>query len=104
MKTRNNAIKIINSIILLTGTMGFGFAQDNIMSNPGMDGKCIKNGYAEIIKTETWTKAKDCHKVNAIPTNYMGYQNSTAGGGNYAGIIAYYDDGANNATDSEIVA
>jgi len=92
--------------------LSYGLAQ-NLVINPNMDAKCIANTYGEIIKTETWTNAnggtvdlfdrtknKNCHKANAIPQNYMGYQAAYAGEQNYAGIIAYYDDGSNNITDS----
>lgn len=111
-----NSKKAINTVLFLVTGLTYSYAQNKII-NPTMDAKCVSTGYAEIIKTESWTnanggtvdlfdknKSKNCHSPNAIPTNYMGHQAATAGEQNYAGIIAYYDDGSNNRTDSMIHA
>lgn len=113
MKNLNR--KKITTFFLVAG-LSYGFAQNKII-NPTMDAKCTSTGYGEIIKTESWTNAnggtvdlfdkntsKDCHSPNAIPDNYMGHQASAFADQNYAGIIAYYDDGSNNRTDSIIHA
>ncbi|MEO6304901.1 MAG: hypothetical protein ABIP51_17200, partial [Bacteroidia bacterium] len=84
------ATKTINTLFFLFTGIGLGFSQ-NLVTNAGMDAKCIPSGYGEIIKTETWsnanggtvdlfdkTKSSRCHKANAIPKNYMGYQPATA--------------------------
>ncbi|MBA2612172.1 MAG: OmpA family protein [Bacteroidetes bacterium] len=112
MKIKVDKNKIIYTLAFFVCGLGSTFSQ-NLVSNTTMDAKCIPTGYGEIIKTESWTnanggtvdlfdkkKSNKCHKVNAIPSNYMGYQPATASGENYAGIIAYYDDGSNNSTDS----
>ncbi|HEY1038647.1 MAG TPA: OmpA family protein [Bacteroidia bacterium] len=109
--------KILSCLGLITGFVSVGISQSNLVANPGMEGKHIGSGYGQINRTETWTnanggtvdlfdrsKSPECHHVNAIPENYMGYQPLAAVNQNYAGIIAYYDDGANNAVDSEIVS
>lgn len=85
----------------------------NLVINDAMDARCIPTGQGMITKTKTWTNAnggtvdlfdntisKRCRNENGIPQNYMGYQSSFTQGHNYAGIIAYYDDGSNNRTDS----
>lgn len=112
---KNSNKKITTALFVLAG-LNYGFSQ-NLITNASMDSKCISTGYGEIIKTETWTNAnggtvdlfdktkpKNRHNPNAIPQNYMGYQQATASGQNYAGIIAFYDDGSNNRTDSTINA
>jgi outer membrane protein OmpA-like peptidoglycan-associated protein len=112
MELTNNTKKALSALAILIAGLNQGFAQ-NLVTNAGMDAKCIPTGYGQIIKTETWsnanggtvdlfdkTKSSKCHKANAIPENYMGYQPVTSSGQNYAGIIAYYDDGSNNSTDS----
>ena len=79
----------------------------NLVTNSTFEAKCIKSGYGEIIKANAWENANagsadlfDKHKSscktspNGIPYNYMGYQPS-GDGQNYAGIVAYYDDGEN---------
>lgn len=99
------------SLVLLLAAANSTIAQ-NLVKNPGMQAKC-SSGYAEITKTENWTNAnggtvdlftkntsKHCHEVNDIPTNYMGYQAALQPSQNYAGIIAFYDDGNNNSIDS----
>ncbi|HXU28234.1 MAG TPA: OmpA family protein [Bacteroidia bacterium] len=104
--------KNTSTALFIIAGLSYGFAQ-NLVINPAMDAKCVANTYGEIIKTETWTnanggtvdlfdrtKSNHCHKANAIPTNYMGYQPTVSSEENYAGIIAYYDDGSNNRTDS----
>ena len=110
-----NLKRNINTLIFIIVGANYGIAQ-NIVINPGMDAKCVSPGYGEIIKTETWTnanggsvdlfdkKAMHCNYTNGIPKNYMGFQPATASGQNYAGIIAYYDDGSNNPTDSMTMA
>src|SRR6202008_4481868 len=92
--------------VLLSG-ISTGFAQ-NLVVNSGMDAKCIKSGYGEIHNVNGWSNAnggtvdlfdkskpEKCHSPNAIPKNYMGYQPVAPSGQNYAGIIAFYDDGSN---------
>ncbi|MGV3631927.1 MAG: OmpA family protein [Bacteroidota bacterium] len=93
--------------LLLFLLAGFNAISQNMVVNPAMDVKC-SSGYGEITKTETWTNANDgtvdlfdrknagkkCEHINAIPQNYMGYQPALSDQ-NYAGIIAYYDDGPN---------
>lgn len=112
---KNSKGKIATLILLVAGATS-AFSQ-NLVINPNMDAtQCVSSGFGEIIKTDTWTnanggtvdlfdrtKSKNCNVVNAIPKNYMGNQ-AAAGDQNYAGIVAYYDDGANNAVDSQIVA
>ncbi len=111
MRTINSIRTIAPALFLITG-LSNGFSQ-SLVANAGLDAKCIPTGYGEICKTKTWhnanggtvdlfdkTKSSKCHKANAIPGNYMGYQAAPMSGENYAGIIAYYDDGANNKTDS----
>lgn len=111
----NNLKRNIYTLSSLIVGFSYGFSQ-NLVKNPGMDAKCISSGYGEIIKTETWTnanggsvdlfdktKSKYCPSENGIPKNYMGSQ-AAVGDQNYAGIIAYYDDGSNNHTDSMINA
>jgi outer membrane protein OmpA-like peptidoglycan-associated protein len=106
----------IYSISLLLASFGYGYSQ-NLVINSDMNAMFISNGYAEITKTTTWSnanggtvdlfdknKSSNCYIENAIPTNYMGYQPLFKTGQNYAGIIAYYDDGSNNRTDSIINA
>ena len=92
-------------LFLLAG--GTVFAQ-NMVTNPAMDVKC-SSGYGEITKTETWTNAnggtvdlfdrnnanKRRGRINGIPKNYMGTQTALSDQ-NYAGIIAFYDDGPNH--------
>lgn len=105
-------IKILFFILVVTN---FGIAQ-NLVTNAGMDAKCIPSGYGEIIATETWHNANGgsvdlfdkkkqmqmhCNRTNGIPVNYMGYQPLTISGQNYAGIIAYYDDGSNYHRDND---
>lgn len=112
MEESNNIKKAVNTLALLFAGLSYGYSQ-NLVTNPGIEAKCIATGYGQIIKTETWSNAnggtvdlfdkeklKKCHKPNAIPENYMGYQPTSISGQNYAGIIAYYDDGSNNRTDS----
>ncbi len=116
MEQSNNIKRTVNTLLFLAAGLGFGYSQ-SLVTNAGMDAKCIPTGYGQIIKTETWsnanggtvdlfdkTKSSRCHKANAIPENFMGYQNSSASGQNYAGIIAYYDDGAKNIEDSAMNA
>jgi outer membrane protein OmpA-like peptidoglycan-associated protein len=108
--------KITGSLLFLIAGLSSSLAQ-NMAINSNMDAKCIPTAYGEIIKTETWTNAnggtvdlfdrnkkQHCNPVNAIPQNYMGYQPATASEQNYAGIIAFYDDGPNNITDSTTYA
>ena len=110
---KNNK-RAVGSLCLIIAGLSYGFAQNSV-TNPTLDAPKIANGYAEIIKTESWTnanggtvdlfdrkKATKKHAANGIPNNYMGYQNSQAPDQNYAGIIAFYDDGSNNKTDSDI--
>lgn len=110
-----NSSRKMYSLLALIGSFGYGFSQ-NMVINPNMDAECVSSGFGQITKTDTWTNAnggtvdlfdrtkpKNCYVVNAIPNNYMGTQ-ASPGDQNYAGIIAYYDDGANNRTDSGIVA
>lgn len=112
MKNTSTIKTTINTLAILLAGIGYSYSQ-NLITNTGMDAKCIPTGYGQIIKTESWsnanggtvdlfdkTKSSNCHKANAIPQNYMGYQPVSVSGQNYAGIIAYYDDGANNAEDS----
>lgn len=112
MELTNNTKKTLGALAIIAAGLSQGFSQ-NLVTNASMDAKCIPTGYGQIIKTETWsnanggtvdlfdkTKSSKCHKANAIPENYMGYQPLTSSGQNYAGIIAYYDDGSNNSTDS----
>ncbi|MBA3682867.1 MAG: OmpA family protein [Bacteroidetes bacterium] len=112
----NTITKTISSLLFLFTGLSYGYSQ-SLISNAGMDAKCIPTGYGQIIKTESWsnanggtvdlydkTKSSKCHKPNAIPENYMGYQPASSSGQNYAGIIAYYDDGANNTADSALNA
>src|SRR6218665_761341 len=95
----------ITAFLLLAITPGFS---QNLVINPSMDAQCIKPGYAEIIKTETYsntnggtvdlfdrTKDPKCHAPNGIPKNYMGYQQPSNPSQNYAGFTAFYDDGHN---------
>lgn len=111
-----NLKRNIYSVCALVVGLSSGFSQ-NLIKNPNMDGKCISNGYGEIIKTESWsnanggsvdlfekTKSKHCRHENGIPVNYMGHQPALSSEQNYAGIIAFYDDGNNNRTDSMIAA
>lgn len=111
-----NLKRNIYSICTLVVGLSSGFSQ-NLVKNPNMDEKCVSIGYGEIIKTESWTNAnggsvdlfdkkvsKYCSNANGIPENYMGYQPAFSTGQNYAGIIAFYDDGSNNSTDSMIAA
>ncbi len=105
----------INTLLFIVTGISTGFAQ-NLVINPNMEAKEIRNGYGEIIKTETWTNANggtvdlfDGSKTrkyskNGIPVNYMGHQASLKGEQNYAGIIAFYDDGNDNKTDSSMTA
>ncbi|MCD6065815.1 MAG: OmpA family lipoprotein [Bacteroidetes bacterium] len=115
MKTIININNTLSCLLLVTAGLSQGFSQ-NLVANAGMDAKCIKNGYGQIDKTETWSNANggtvdifDKEKSrtypyqNGIPHNYMGYQPLAQIGQNYAGIIAYYDDGANNREDSALV-
>lgn len=89
----------------------------NMIVNSTYEGKCIKNGYAEITKANGWSnanggtvdlfdkkKAKCKNSPNAMPHNYMGYQ-MAGDGQNYAGIVAYYDDGTllDSASDITLV-
>jgi len=116
MERSNNIKTTLSTFIFLIGGLSCGYSQ-NLLTNAGMDAKCIPSGYGQIIQTETWSnanggtvdlfdkeKSKKCHKPNAIPENYMGYQPASQSGQNYAGIIAYYDDGANNVEDSAMNA
>jgi len=102
--------------VLLAAGMTFGYSQ-NLVINEAMDAKCIPTGVGLITKTDTWSNAnggtvdlfddakkKRCSKENAIPENYMGYQAAFSPGHNYAGLIAYYDDGSNNRQDSMMTA
>lgn len=111
-------MKFTGKITKVTGLVcivlaGYHSYSQNLVVNPAMNAKCVPPGYGQIIKTETWTNAnggtvdlydksmtKYMHKENGIPMNYMGYQYTTALDQNYAGIIAYYDDGNNKGTDS----
>lgn len=113
MKNLKRNIYTLSSVIV---SLTYGFSQ-NLVKNPTMDAKCISSGYGEIIKTESWdnanggtvdlfhkAKSNHCPSPNGIPKNYMGHQPAVANEQNYAGIIAYYDDGNNNRTDSMISA
>lgn len=115
MKTNNLNI-IAGALFLTLAYTANAQQQNNLVANAGMEGKCIKNGYSQIYKTETWSnanggtvdlfdreKADRKYAQNAIPNNYMGSQPTASNGQNYAGIIAYYDDGANNKEDSALV-
>ena len=113
-----NSKRKINSLFLIIAGLNYGFSQDlvvnpNLVINPNMDAKCIPAGFGEITKTDTWsnanggtvdlfdrTKSKNCKDANSIPQNYMGYQPAPMPEQNYAGIVAFYDDGSNNRTDS----
>lgn len=88
-----------------------GMAQ-NLVVNPTFEAKHISSGYGGITKANGWRNANagsadlfdksraGCKtSPNGIPYNYMGYQPS-GDGQNYAGIVAYYDDGSN----TELVA
>lgn len=102
----------IKILFFVIASANVGLAQ-NLITNPGMDAKCIPTGYGEIIATETWHNANGgsvdlfdkkkemhCENTNGIPVNYMGHQPLSIGGQNYAGIIAYYDDGSNHPEDT----
>jgi len=116
METLKRKAKSIYTLLLVTSGLGFGFSQ-NLVMNESMDAKCIPGGVGQIIKTDTWTnanggtvdlydktKSRKCTKSNGIPENFMGYQDSYLPAHNYAGIIAYYDDGSNRQEDSLINA
>lgn len=87
----------------LISSLIFSYGQ-NLVINTTFEAACIKKGYGEITEAHGWTNAnggttdlfdkKKLSKVspNGIPYNYMGYQVSEDGQ-NYAGIVAYYDDG-----------
>lgn len=109
MKTTS---KNIYTFLFLAGGLVSGFSQ-NLVMNEGMDAKCIPTGVGLIEKTDTWTnanggtvdlfdntKSKHCRHENGIPENFMGKQAAFTVGHNYAGIVAFYDDGSNNQTDS----
>ncbi|MCE3295432.1 MAG: hypothetical protein K0R65_1146 [Crocinitomicaceae bacterium] len=97
--------------VLLFILLGFSAFSQNMVINPAMDVK-RSSGYGEITKTETYTNANDgtvdlfdrnnadkkCERINGIPKNYMGYQQPLSDQ-NYAGIIAFYDDGPNTAQE-----
>lgn len=111
MKTTTNNSKIAGSVLLLACSVGSLFSQNMIM-NEGMGAKCIHAGDGQIVKTDTWTNANGgtvdlydvrkpkCTMSNGIPQNYMGHQAAYTSGHNYAGLVAYYDDGSNNVQDS----
>lgn len=112
MKTVINPLKTMYALFLLIAGAETGHCQ-NMVVNPGMDAKCIHSGYGQIEATKTWananggtvdlfdkTKPAHCMSENAIPKNYMGYQPASPSGQNYAGIIAFYDDGGNKPSDS----
>ena len=95
---------------ILTLALHSGLGQ-NVVLNESMDSRHIPTGLGLITKTDTWTnanggtvdlfdasKSKKCTMQNGIPKNFMGEQSSFSAGHNYAGIIAYYDDGSNNAS------
>lgn len=116
MEQSNNSKRTVCTLLFLAAGLSLGYSQ-NLVANSALTAECIPTGYGQIIKTETWTnanwgtvdlfdkeKSSKCNKANAIPKNYMGYQNTSETGQNYAGIIAYYDDGANNIEDSAINA
>lgn len=97
--------------VLLFLLAGFNALSQNMVMNPAMDVK-RSSGYGEITKTESWSNANDgtvdlfdrnnadkkCERINAIPSNYMGHQTGLSDQ-NYAGIIAWYDDGPNTADE-----
>lgn len=91
---------------ILMFSASFIFAQ-NLVINSSFEAKNLRRGYGELEKANAWTDANngsadlfDKNKStakntnNGIPYNYMGYQPS-GDGQNYAGIVAYYDDGEN---------
>ena len=110
---KNSQTKISALLFIVAGISAPAISQ-NLVTNPAMEGKCVKAGYAEIIKTQTWTNAnggtvdlfdrtkpEKCHPVNGIPKNYMGTQAASTPNTNYAGFTAFYDDGSNRPwTDS----
>ena len=113
MKTiKHKAITLTSSILLLACAHVNG---QNLVNDPGFTlekNKC-PDGYGQIIKTESWTNAnggtvdlfdpRASKYENGVPQNYMGEQ-SPREFQNYAGIIAYYDDGDNTLYDKyEIV-
>lgn len=95
--------------LLFSGLSAFS---QNMVINPAMDVES-SSGYNQIIQTETWTNANDgtvdlfdrknmddkCNHINSIPENYMGFQTAYKTDQNYAGIIAYYDDGPNTTDE-----
>ena len=112
MKTIINPLKTIYSLFFLIAGIGAVKSQ-NMVVNSAMDAKCIHSGYGQITATSSWTnanggtvdlfdktKSQHCMSENAIPNNYMGHQVASPSGQNYAGIIAFYDDGGNKPGDS----
>lgn len=112
MKTTAKIKQNLAALLLLTAAYGEGISQ-NLVMNEAMHTTCKHPGYGLITGTDTWSNANggtvdlfdaglQARKSteNAIPENYMGYQPVVLPGHNYAGIVAYYDDGSNTATDS----
>ncbi|MES2681148.1 MAG: OmpA family protein [Bacteroidota bacterium] len=98
-------VNLIFSIFLLSQAVTFS---QNLVVNSTFEAKHLRKGYGEITKAHAWgnansgtvdlftqRKTRGKNAVNGIPNNYMGTQPSTDGT-NYAGIVAYYDDGDNN--------
>lgn len=96
---------VYSAVLLLLFRWALAPAQ-NMVVNSTFEGKCVHRGYAQIGKANGWSdanggtadlfdhnKAKCKHAPNGTPSNYMGYQ-TPVGGTNYAGIVAFYDDGA----------
>lgn len=93
----------------IAGMLSAAFAgkAQNMVTNSTFEAKSISSGYGGIVQANAWQnanagsvdlfdKSKTTCKTspNGIPNNYMGYQPSSDGQ-NYAGIVAYYDDGKN---------
>lgn len=98
-----NSIKTLAVMIFCGGSLNV--LSQNMVVNSTFEGKCVHSGYAQIGKANGWSdanggtvdlfdkeKAKCKNSPNAVPQNYMGYQ-ASGDGQNYAGIVAYYDDG-----------
>lgn len=101
----NLTIKIKTAAVLVFCCATGLVVSQNTVINSTYEGKCIKNGYSQITKANGWSnanggtvdlfdkeKSKCKNSPNAVPHNYMGYQ-MAGDGQNYAGLVAYYDDG-----------
>lgn len=100
----SNIIKALGAVFFCA-SFGQLYSQ-NMVVNSTYEGKCIHHGFAQIDKANGWSnanggtvdlfdkeKAKCKNSPNAMPQNYMGYQQS-GDGQNYAGLTAFYDDDA----------